>query len=523
VRLRGLFNFTSVLVGDALLLPIAAALTALLNRLVDDFLRSLPGDCNAALVAQTRLQGALVNLVPPLTAGILTVGLHLIWLGDPGFVNWTVPVPGHLNAAGWYHAMFVWVLMWWFFAGILRMSVGIFPLLIRPGASRKRNKSAAWRTSLDLGNRNNVSVAIAARVWVTTNLVLLCLVTFSAVVVADYSSGPNSSLTLAGYEWNIGLIFCLLTVAAVQVFFAITIWFPITSVERREYHLVDKLTGIALELRRQFQQLLVAPLVVLLALSLPAVWWALHILGLSWPVAFCGLVLPFLFAESLWSELYHQQNRRPGGIGTLSITATFLGSSASLLVGLAFTLESQEMVSRLSALFAPWWRGLTISFIGILSVGGLATCLCSLEEGLPNGEQGHPDPKEGLPKAVGGFWTPVRPRNDLLMNYAQFWGFHQFIIITAVLYVSRLQEVMNAQLKGSDIISLLYGFTGLTAVGVMLPLRTNVSYIEQQEKSDNTLRHNDIQHSIIMSLVTGMAAIGIIVWLWLSFLTSILG
>jgi hypothetical protein len=494
-RLRGLFDFKSVIFGDGLFLPIAAALITVLNRKIDEFLRSISSGHDAGRVAQGRLRSAIVTLAAPLVAMVLTVGLHLAWLRNPTFVNWTVPVPGHLNAPGWYHGLFMWILMWWLFGGFIRMSVGLFPVLVTM-------QSGFVRT--------NVAVAIVARIWVITNLIMLCLVIFNIGLIADYAADTNSSLTLAGGEWNVGLVSCLLATAAIQVYFARHVWWPVIRSEPPGYRKpVVPLRGSTCELRRQLEQLLMAPMLLVAISSLPVLLWALHILRLGWPMAFSGLILPLLFAENLWSELYHQQDRPPRLIGICCVAATFVGSSAALLLGLALTLESQDMLNRLSAVFAPWWNGCAVSFLGVALITGLAVCLCSLEEGLPTD--------------VAGFWTPMRPRNDLIMDYAQFWALHQVVIVAAALYVSRLSELFIKHLKDGDVISLLYGFTGLVVVGVMLPLRTNVNYIEQQERSINPLKHRDIQHSIVMSFLTALVAGGVIIWLWLRALTSILG
>ncbi len=117
----------------------------------------------------------------------------------------------------------------------------------------------------------------------------------------------------------------------------------------------------------------------------------------------------------------------------------------------------------------------------------------------------------------------MRPRNDLLMDYVQFWALHQLIIVTAAVYVLRLQDLMNQSFNGGDVISLLYGFTGLAALAVMLPLRSNMNYIAQQQKTRNPLKHHDLQHSIVMTFLTAIIGVGTVIWLWAAVFVTILG
>lgn len=152
-QLRGLYTYWSATLGDGLLLPVA----------VFSLIRALraPGVKGVRLFATT---GAMV--------GVLSgIGLQYSWLSDPHpALNWTLPAPGHFNAAGWYHAAFL--------TGMCGLLTGLAAALIKTISADRdtRLDRAPW-------------IAVAAVVLLVFALLLL-------VDNVDTASAASSRITL---------------------------------------------------------------------------------------------------------------------------------------------------------------------------------------------------------------------------------------------------------------------------------------------------------------------------------------
>jgi hypothetical protein len=108
--LRGLYSYFSSSVGDALLLP---TMTFFLVR------ASLSRMPRNRIVTLATAIGALVGFGGGLA-------LQIAWLSDPlPELNWTLPAPGVFNAAGWYHAAFLVVVIALMSAGCARVVAGV--------------------------------------------------------------------------------------------------------------------------------------------------------------------------------------------------------------------------------------------------------------------------------------------------------------------------------------------------------------------------------------------------------------
>lgn len=141
---RGLFDFRAATVGDALLLPTAAAILA-------GFLSRRP-----KLVGSEARVAALATVCGA-AAGALTQALWL--LDDNPELNWTLPRPHHFNAPGWWHAVF-----------LVAMSAALAGLVA--AAARRANAWGAQQRAV-----------LVRSPWLA--LLVACGLTFAGLVAAD--------------------------------------------------------------------------------------------------------------------------------------------------------------------------------------------------------------------------------------------------------------------------------------------------------------------------------------------------
>jgi hypothetical protein len=143
-RLRGLYDFHAVTLGDALTLPILVAIImASYNNFGDFFLQA---DLQIKiLVKQKYLQRKWALLSFLLSA--ICVFIFLIRGVYGSERDWTLPRYGYLNAAGWYHGLFMFILLYVVFGYYIRQFLTL--AILRQHSHKISNIKKTWERNLE--------------------------------------------------------------------------------------------------------------------------------------------------------------------------------------------------------------------------------------------------------------------------------------------------------------------------------------------------------------------------------------
>jgi hypothetical protein len=486
MRYRGPFTYFAPTIGDGFLLPLAAGVTILGYHAVAALLET------AAVPQNVRSDLAVaLSRIRPTTAPFLaitsSVVVNAVWTLNPSTIpNWTIR-PGRLYFPGWYHAAFFAVIMWWFLAFGQRMyvvSAWVFSTF------RK------YATSDDVAlveSRDSVSDA-AMRVWEGIAAVITLLFGFTILMYVDnYGHGWSrealgSSVTTAA----------LLAMTAAVLIAVPLIW---------GWNFILPASRWSASLRRRggaIRTWLPALNVVLIGMTL----WKLTVILPSlhdwwFAAAIAGVLLPVMVFEECVADIYWVEGVTLTGTGVTSAAAAAFIVCAGIEVGLGTALKAVEPLV-LGALARPFMSSLLTSFTAFVLAAAII-CLTWLSS--------DPDSRASGPRA-----TPHPAIFDVVKNLGQYWALYQLVLIPIALLVYQIQGAIVLNSDTSDMVSLLWAFSGAIGVGVMFPVRNNYDHLRMLEA--DTANHptfdqvsNHIQFQVGATLVF---AVPLILWMWLS-------
>lgn len=164
VALQGVERFLTGSLGDAFLLPTAAALTVVAYRRFAGLLDCTLDEHDPGLeVAEERVErillGRLATTGPWLLSAAVVTWYHVPWIANPEFWARFAPASARLALVpAVYHALFMVFGVWWLLAFLLRLL--LIGSIVLPAVNRYRGDSrvlalaalGAWRATLGLAS-----------------------------------------------------------------------------------------------------------------------------------------------------------------------------------------------------------------------------------------------------------------------------------------------------------------------------------------------------------------------------------
>gem|GEM_PF-5392946 len=499
MQLRGLFDYYASTIGDSILIPIAAALVCSsyieIAYIVSHALESTEKKVHIeAERVSNRLQNYSLVVTSYLISLLVVFIIHLGWLRDPNTqLNWTIPIPHILNAPGIYHALFFFIVLWWFIAFVLRLSVAL-PVLL----AYAKKKACPYSM-----------IKQAYSLWEKLNISWFVLIVFAVLLYVD-SFGTKFTwkvfFSASGYSTIAMWATLLLILILVNLFFEMKVFYPFSKHCAVDYRQQVKLMHLRNLLTFFIGIIFVFSSIGILLLSRIIFLWPL-------PSFFWGIGISILIVETTWADLFANQGRGCTATGWLAIAAIGAVALFGFLLSLSFALEFKHSVQDLSSLSGPWWKSAVSAFMGIfLSFATVACPLDYLEEKL------------AVLRNSKSYITDEPPAQCLFQNFCQYWAIHQFVGIPSALFVYKLQYLMESSLSAEAIIALLYGYSATVAAGVAIPLRNN--YLHKRDLEKRKEKYSTFatiaNHITFQTIWTAALVAGTAVWLWFQTIDGLL-
>lgn len=480
MHFRGLFSYNSATIGDGLLLPLAVAVSASALLHLECLLQSeMSGPEDLRSRAQStiqRLQSRFLAWIPPISAASVTVGIHVLWLLNPKTEpNWTLP--GRLNVFGYWHAVFFAIMIWWFIAVLLRLTLTINGIFLRYKCSR----------------RSFSATLSGLKLWGDINVLLACLAGFATLLYVDnYGLHFQIETFLASASTVVDLLVTVLGIGFINAVFFFRVYRP--SVRRAMPEELIQARSLAVQSWLAFGSGLVMVLALFaLAVALPRVT--------PWPLAgiAAGLMMPILFAENYASNLFLNHNRIPDAVQTFGILLVLVVAAAGLVTATGAALQGGHIRS-FQELSSGWWMSVIVS-AATAAACLLAAWLASRASPIPH-------------------VTDETPMHNLVQNYAMFWALYVFVVLWAVLFVNRLVLVMVEKLGSGGTLALLIAYTSASFAVVSIPLYNNYRHLRDMErrKTRYVVFRYIRAHVLVVSLYVALVWLCAVTWMWFAFL-----
>jgi hypothetical protein len=430
--LRGLFGFGSATIGDALLLPVAAALAAAFHRECDS-LSASPGMPWIARAWGSR-GNALLGSAGLLSALVMTGALYAAWLIPADTeLNWTIPAPHTMNFYGFWHMAFFAVMFVWFGVFYVRVIRLLAALRSRAGSER---------------------IPQVARAWALCNGVFVLQLAFSVLLVYDYRQQVLS--TSSGWTWLIGAVVGLLAYAWVTRSF----WAAVVPSVGNEWRRVSD-ADVAPERRW------VATVVGTAAVGAAVVAVASASFGytltpdVAWPLLL-AFALVLLAVWNCIQAIYTIQRRAMTSLGLVVAGCSALVLGAGYMGGLARALAALPLELTKLVQLGPYAGTAVIAAVVVTFVVlVLFRVLLSVEANLP-----------GVGGAHGVLTRLNEPSGEIEQNVAQFAMMQVLIVMPCALVAVGLPPEMV-----KEPMQLFYGYAALVGVAVTFPLSNNMAYV----------------------------------------------
>jgi hypothetical protein len=484
---RGIFSYFAPTIGDGVLLPVAAAMTLLAYRALYRLMDELPPETGQ----RGKLIHDLARVSPhwPWIVGVATSAIvSALWVFNPNTVpNWTIQ-PGVLFFSGWYHAAFLALMLWWFMAFGARMWVAsrwVFRQMATPASADKPVQQSHESAVIDS----------AVRVWGAISGVVALLTGFTVLMYVDNYGTALSLQSLTTSVTTMGLLGGTAAVAAATPAAWTRGFFTALrkrdeSVKRRGPHAIAWIPLGATALLA----------VVLLSMTtlLPQVapWMVAAILA--------GVLVPLLVLEECVADTYWVEGIEPDGVGLLAMVALSFFVSAGLLASLVSLMSATAGLTTMNSMVRPFM----ISMLASLAVFAVALAGVAVVGRVASGTR---------TEALGERPKPHPPFFDISKNLAMYWVLFQLGVVPVSLLVYRLLGPIAVK-HTSELVSLLWAFSGAIGVSVMFPLRNDITQIRDLEM--NRAAHptfDEISAHIMFQIVgTAVVAMALVLWMWVA-------
>lgn len=496
---RGLTYFWSATAGDWLLLPIAVAFSALALKDLEE-------------LGLAYLSPKLA-WIPAIGALVGTCALHLLWLSDPGNVNWTQPLaspPGTgpfglaltLNLAGWLHATFMLLMQWWIAEFVLRLGLAVVSIKRSPAVQR---------------------IDIVGDLYLRVNAVLVVSLVFGVLLARDYWDRilfPDAEQT---WVW-------LLVPALVVVLSALINGVLLARIGRTCPSVGPGPCGVVHRRERQVLWMWIVPLAAIAsALIVVSARPVLTSLDRLLPLVCVALAL--LASAEVWAEVYYlQPSRKPDLPGWAMIATVGLLLLAGFLLSLSMVV-TQPQVTELGQIVGPWLVAFAVAMTAACGAAGLGIMLASYEAHRPGWRESA--------RAVCGadYFGAESPRHDILQNLPQFGALHGLLPMFAAAYTLQALPLLMAGIQKGEALgtqlSLLFGYAGVVVAAVVFPLNNNMSYVRdleaaRREEQAGANRREVIEHlnadkafTMGLTVVVGFVAAMAAMWMWVHVLDAV--
>jgi len=495
---RGLWTFWSATWGDPLLLPIISLLVALAYR---DLAGTGMSFSDSRWLRRLPIVFALVGTAFLTVAGF-TNALNANWTQPEG-PGWT-QLSLHLNPAGWIHATFFVLMLWWFAEFTARLAVVVVGMA---------------RNNPSLGKRQAPALT---RLVVKVNLVLFMGTVFGMLLIRDYWAQIQDLPFTQTWFWFIASASSFIAAGVVDGI--LLTWlryhYPATESEATSPSLKAIRRGIR---------------IIVLTWLVPGV--ALAITGIAVTVAplfeavnlmvLAPLVLAVLGGVNVWSEVYWFQSRTAGVFGWSVIIASGLALLGGFFVALLMIAQTDPVTS-LEALTLPFLASLGVAMLGGMLAIGMSWALARHEWF----DKEYQDDLVAC-GTKGRCFGPETPEHDIIQNLALLVFLFAVLPLFVVGYEVLGWPILRP-LDSSSQISLLFGYSGVAATIIVFPLYNNMAYIrglEEESKKRNAEGKKpdhvddgltaDKNFSSIQTVVTGVVAIIVAMSLWVTIIDRV--
>lgn len=493
---RGLWKFWSATYGDPLLLPVIATLIAYAYRNLSD-------------TGIDFTQYRWLRWLPILSAVVGTALVTVAGFTDAVNVNWTQPEgPGwlglslHLNAAGWIHATFFVLMLWWLSEFTLRLAIVVVGMARNSPALGKKQASAL------------------TQLVVKVNTILLMGVLFGMLLIRDYW-GQIKDLPF-GQTWFWFLSAGSSFVAAGAVAGVMLTWlryhYPADEPEATSPRLKD--------IKRGIRTIVITWLVPSVGL---AVWGiAVTAVPLAEEVQLmiaAPLILAILGAVNVWSEVYWFQSRKAGIFGWSVCIAAGVTLLGGFFVSL-WMIAKTDPVSSLEGLTWPFLSALGVDLLGGMLAIGMSWALARHEWF----DKKYQDDLVGC-GTNGRCFGAETPEHDIIQNLSMLVCLFAVLPMFVVGYEMLGWPILRP-LDSSSQISLLFGYSGVAATIVAFPLYANMAYIRDLEDESKSRKGTKQDHyddyltadknfSSAQTVITGVLAIIVAMSLWVTIIDRV--
>jgi hypothetical protein len=480
LKLRGLFSYYSATIGDGFFLPLAvAASTAALNNMAELIDFSLKKGKDAELRKRVAdlsvmLRGPLVGWLPVGLAIVVTIIVHVVWLLNTNTEpNWTMP--DSLNFFGYWHAVFIFLCLWWFLSFLVRVLFFGRYLL---GYSRSQ-----------------LLTITSTRLWANINVLFAYLAGFAFLLYVDNYGTSLSWHTLLHSVITLTYIIVIITLLlTINIYFYKVVYRPFSilgsKIQNGELSFLAKRSWIAIV----FGSLLVV-----------ALFGIVNFLeksnGLTIPAVFSGILLPTLFTENYIANLFWNQSRVPDSVQFIGVPLIFFLASAGFLTATDLALQN-TWDPTYSIIY---WMGKLIPSYGMSTVVSILTLLlCVAVVWIASST------------LRGKFITDHTPMHNIIKDFLQFWALLQLIIIPIGIFVFCARTTFENTL-GTDItVIILRGFTAFVIIVVGFPLKLNYDHLRDLEKrkSEYSSFNAISNHILFQDLYIAFFVFSVLGWLW---------